>query len=124
MSGSVIASANLSAVVSKYLNEYGKEVTEAVNETVQDVAEKAAAELKTAGDFKGRKYRASWSTEVQKKVGYTDATVFNKKHYRLTYLLEFGHAKQNGGRTRSFPHIAPVNDKVAEMFETELQKRL
>lgn len=128
MSSSVINAANLQSVVSKYLEEYGKEVTNAVNETVQAVADNATAELKSAGTFKGRKYRGSWTNEVKKKAGYTDATVFNQKHYRLTHLLEFGHAIKRGGRkvgsAAAFPHIAPVNDKIGEMFEQELQKRL
>jgi hypothetical protein len=124
MANNVINSDRLQSAVSDILNEYGETVTEAVNECVQIVADKATAELKTAGSFKGRKYRGSWTNEVNERPGYTDAVVFNKRHYRLTHLLEFGHAKQNGGRTRAFEHIAPVNDKVAEMFETELKKKL
>lgn len=119
-----IKASSLESVVSKYLNEYGKEVYNAVNETTEAVAEKASTELKSAGSFKGRKYRGSWTYEVNKKAGYTDATVFNKRHYRLTHLLEFGHAKQNGGRTRAFPHIAPVNDQVGEWFVDELERKL
>lgn len=120
----VIQPAQMQTEIDKILKQFGENTTEVVNECVQTVAEKATAELKTAGTFKGRKYRGSWTNEVQQKPGYTDAVVFNKRNYRLTHLLEFGHAKQNGGRTRAFPHIAPVNDKVAEMFEKELMRKI
>ena len=124
MSNKSVTAVNFSSAVSQILSEYGEDVRFAVNDTVQAVAEQATAELKGAGDFKGVKYRRSWSNEIKQRPGYTDATVFNKKHYRLTHLLEFGHAKQNGGRTRAFAHIAPVNDKIGDMFEKELKARL
>lgn len=119
-----IAAVNFASAVKKILGEYGQDVSDAVNDSVETVAKQATQELKGAGTFRGSKYRKSWSFEVKKKTTYTDATVYNKRHYRLTHLLEFGHAKQNGGRTRAFPHIAPVNDKVEEMFEKELKARI
>lgn len=124
MRNSVIKPDQLQNAVNKLLQEYSTEVSGSVADCVRIVADKATAELKTAGGFNGTKYRASWANEVNDHVTYADATVFNKKHYRLTHLLEFGHAKQNGGRTRAFPHIAPVNDRIGEMFETELKNKL
>lgn len=49
---------------------------------------------------------------------------YNAKHYRLTHLLEFGHAKQNGGRTRAFPHIAEVNDWAQEEVEKRMEGKI
>lgn len=124
MGNTVIKPEQLQSAVNSLLKEYGDDVAVSVAECVQIVADKATAELKTAGGFAGTKYRASWTNEVNEHRTYTDATVFNKKHYQLTHLLEFGHAKQNGGRTRAFPHIAPVNDKIGEMFEKELKNKI
>lgn len=42
------------------------------------------------------------------------------KEYRLTHLLEKGHATRNGGRTRAFPHIK-YGDEYAK---SELPKRI
>lgn len=39
--------------------------------------------------------------------------------YRLTHLLENGHALRNGGRTRAFPHII-YGEKLAERRMQEL----
>lgn len=120
----VIKPEQLANTVNKLLQEYGDEVYKAVGEAVQEVADEATNELHTAGSFNGTKYRASWTNEVKKTATSADATVFNRRHYRLAHLLEFGHAKQNGGRTREFPHIAPINDKVEENFERKLRTLL
>ena len=120
----IIKPEQLEATVNKLLKEYGEDVRKAAGEAVKEVADEATNELHTAGSFRGTKYRASWTNEVKKTATSTDATVFNRKHYRLAHLLEFGHAKQNGGRTREFPHIAPINDKVPENFERKLRALL
>lgn len=49
---------------------------------------------------------------------------YNKKYYRLTHLLEFGHATRNGGRTKAIPHIRPTEDKYREKFVEELERKI
>lgn len=108
--------------VTKMLEEWDTSVMYAVNVAAKETAEEAAEMLHSAGDFKGKKYRKAWTvTSRQKSRGDVEQVVHNKKEYRLTHLLEFGHAKQNGGRTREFPHIAPVADKCPEIFERKLR---
>ena len=54
-------------------------------------------------------YRDNWTAKkTTASIGSVVWTVYNDKTYRLTHLLEHGHAKQNGGRTKAIPHIAPV----------------
>ncbi len=40
------------------------------------------------------------------------------------HLLEFGHALRKGGRTRAFPHIAPAEEKAAQILEKEVEAAL
>lgn len=47
--------------------------------------------------------------------------VHNKEHYRLTHLLEKGHAKRSGGRTRAIPHIAPAEEAAKEKFIQDVE---
>ena len=49
--------------------------------------------------------------------------VYNKKHYRLTHLLEYGHAIARGtGRTPAKPHIKAVDEMVQSDFVNRVVK--
>ena len=106
--------------VTTILDDFETDCYMAVYLAIKETAEEVVQMLKSAGEFRGNKYRKSWKAEVTQRRLYTSAVVHNVKHYRLTHLLEFGHAKQNGGRVRAFPHIEPINEKTAEMFEEKL----
>lgn len=104
--------------VGSMLEQFDAEVSKAVYVACDETCDWVVDQLRQAGEFKGKKYRRGWKKVIsQKSYGAVNAKVWNEKHYRLTHLLEFGHAKQNGGRVRAFVHIAPVNDKVPELFQ-------
>lgn len=70
-------------------------------------------------------YNSGWTKRKSRqktKLKGIQAIIWNEKHYRLTHLLEKGHAKVNGGRTRAFPHIAPVEDKCADGLVQNIRK--
>ncbi len=118
-----MASVNdLSAQINQALQIYGTFVNGEVLEIAKEVATDAAKELTTAGRFKDRTgdYRKGW--EAIK----TDRSwvVRNRTDYQLTHLLEKGHAKRNGGRTRKFVHIKPVERTAIEDFEAKVRSRL
>lgn len=114
---------DFSRAVSQMLTEWDEDVTEAVNVAAKETADEAAQTLHSAGEFGGTgRYKKGWTVTAKRRNRRdTEQIVHNKTEYRLTHLLEFGHAKQNGGRTRAFPHIAPVADKVPEIFERKLR---
>lgn len=119
-----ISAIQLKSSIDLMLREYGEEVRQIVPKVTKEVLVEASDELKSAGDFKGKKYRRSWTYDID-DFGYrVEGIVYNEKHYQLTHLLEFGHVKQNGGRTRAFPHIEPVNKQVQEKFEKKLIERI
>lgn len=121
MSGHVTCDAEkFSTTAHQMLEEFEGNCNTAVREAIVETADKIVEILKSAGDFGGTKYRRSWKSKIVQTRMSTQAIVHNAKHYRLTHLLEFGHAKQNGGRTRAFPHIEPINERSRDLFEEKL----
>lgn len=113
----IIDAMELRATVNEYLDKFGEAAVNSLTEAICLTADEVVKDLKKGGSYGGSgAYNASWTWTFERKSLYVSARVHNKKHYRLTHLLEFGHAKRNGGRTRAFPHIAPVNDRVPEIF--------
>lgn len=109
--------------ISKFIEEYTDEVREKVDAAVESVGKKTVEELKVGGDFIDRTgaYRKSWKVKIEKtRLGVT-ATVYAGQYY-LTQLLEFGHVKQNGGRTRAFPHISTAEENARALLEEEVRK--
>ena len=115
---------NLSQAMKGILTDYTDEITKVVTEVITEVSEEAANELHSAGSFQGHKYRAGWTSEVERRRLFNSATVYNKKHYRLTHLLEYGHATRNGGRTRESEHIAPINEEAQEKAVKKLKEAI
>lgn len=112
---------NLTQAFKDILTDYSDDVAEKVTEILSDVGRDAAHDLHTAGDFKDRtgKYRKGWTVTTEQKRTYAGIVVHNTKHYRIAHLLEYGHAVDNGrgnkdSSTKSYPHIAPINDKAVE----------
>ena len=120
-----VSPADLRNVVNGILSDYTDEVAEAADVAVAKTAAEAVTRLKKANaGFNDKKYSKGWTKKVTKHRLYSEATVYNKTQGHLTHLLEFGHALRNGGRADSFPHIAPVNDEVPDIFEDEFSSAL
>lgn len=116
---------SFSSVIQQYLDEYGDEVIEANETAVRKVAKDVTKELKKAGDFGGSgKYRKGLTFEVNKSNLSVEARVGAGRNAGLTHLLEYGHAKQNGGRTRAFSFVAPINDTVEQKYMKEMEELL
>jgi hypothetical protein len=119
---------NLADEVQKLLNEYGDVVNDALKEAIEETAKEAQQQLrsKNMGRKLWKKYPKGWSVQIKAGRLDVEGIVYNKDHYRLTHLLEFGHATRNGGRTKAFPHIAEVNafaqKDVLERLREKLQK--
>lgn len=116
---------SFSSVIQQYLDEYGDEVIEANETAVRKVAKDVTKELKKAGDFGGSgKYRKGLTFEVNKSNLSVEARVGAGRNAGLTHLLEYGHAKQNGGRTKAFNFVAPINDTVEQKYMKEMEELL
>ena len=105
------------------ITDLGREIARLERQAVRTVSEDVKAEIQSRAPVKTGKYKASWTvTKVEETAQSLVNTVHSAKHYRLTHLLENGHAKRGGGRTRSFPHIAP-GEALAEKELLEIAER-
>lgn len=116
----------LADVIRQALDEYGEEIEEAVNEAGKLTAKDVAKAIKGSNPgFNNHDYLQGWTQkETAKSRIKVEYTVYNRTRYQLAHLLEFGHAKKGGGRTRAFAHIKPVADKAGEIMEKHLEEIL
>lgn len=113
---------NLAQEISRNLKQYSSEVERKLQSSKKEVGQKAVKDLRNSGKFNDRtgSYRKGWKL---KKEG-NNYIVWNETDYQLTHLLEFGHALRNGGRSKAFTHIKPVEQMVINEFEAVVRKEL
>lgn len=129
-----IGAIDLTKTVNALFVSYGQDVNEVLYESMQNVADEAVKELKAVNKFASDghptgEYSKSWDkVEQQTSRLAKSVIVYNEEHYRLTHLLENGHALKRGGRTigsvKAYPHIYPVEQKVVKDFEKEVIERI
>lgn len=117
------------SAINAILADYKGVVDEQVEYATQKVAEEAAANVTSninGTDMKGKKYRKSIRTKkLTERDGHYSSTVYARPpYYRLTHLLEHGHATRNGGRTRLFPHWADAEQQAVRDYEALLRREL
>jgi len=107
------------------MNEYYGLVGEELKKAVKGAAKKTVKELRSTSPVKTGSYSKGWTVkQTEEKANRVMLVVHNKTDYQLTHLLENGHAKQNGGRTRKFPHIGKAESNSIDYLEQEIKRRL
>lgn len=125
MSGTRISVDQLADAVSDALEEYAKLADETMRKAVTDASKSVKNAIKEGAPVKSGKYAKSWSVKNTKVSSHAlEVTVYSRNRYQLAHLLEHGHAKRNGGRTRAQVHIAPAEQKGMEQLERDIRKGL
>lgn len=104
---------DLEKAIMDELMSYSEEVTEQLKADVKQVAKECVRDIKNNAPKLSGAYKKSWKL----KTAYEDyedirIVIYSPKHYRLTHLLEHGHAKVGGGRVEGKPHIGPATQKA------------
>lgn len=112
-----------SRAVGDILESYADKVGDALGDVIKEVATQAKKDLAASSPKRTGRYAKGWRTEDTGTRLAPGQTVYNTKP-GLPHLLEFSHALRGGGRSVAQPHIAPVNDKIPQLIEEGLEKRL
>lgn len=123
--GKTVSIDGLADAVMEELTEYSKLADETMRKAVKDAGKTVKDSIKESAPTKFGKYAKSWSVKNTKVTSHAlEVTVYSKNRYQLAHLLEHGHAKRNGGRTRAIVHIAPAEQKGIEQLEREIIRGL
>ena len=104
------------------IKEYTEDVEIGVRKAVDKTAREVLKEAQALAPKRTGEYAKTFTITKDDGYGVTRRIIWNKKHYRRVHLLEFGHAKVNGGRVRAFPHLRPAYDKHGARLPDELKR--
>ncbi len=107
------------------LNEYKDLAAGEMKKAVKSAGKTVKTESSNTAPVKtGRYAKSCVSRTTAETSSDIEVTVYSTSRYMLAHLLENGHAKRNGGRTRAFPHIAPAEEKGEEQLMGDIEKAL
>jgi hypothetical protein len=112
-------------VIMEGLQEYADLATDDLKKAVKKAGDEAKKDIQNNAPVKTGAYKKSWTVKTTKETSNAmEVVVHSKNRYQLAHLLEFGHAKRGGGRTKAIPHIAPAEQRAAELLEREVEAAL
>jgi len=116
----------LAAEIARELSKYSQKVVEKVNISSERIGKEAVKQLKRTSPKRTGEYAKSWTMTTETAVGQPHRRIIHVKapHYRLTHLLEYGHAKVGGGRVEGKPHIRPAEEMVIQEFVREVEEAI
>ena len=96
-------------LINEYLSNFSQEVTDGIKNGTQIIAKEVNAEIKSHITFKehSKEYVKAFRIKLTGDSQYNRSYTWHvaKGQYRLTHLLENGHALPQGGRAKEYPHI-------------------
>lgn len=123
--GQTVQIGELGDAIIETLEEYADLAAEDVKQAVKDAGEKVKKEIRANAPKDTGDYAKSWTVKKSKETSNSiTITVYSRNRYYLAHLLEFGHAKRNGGRVAGKSHIAPAEEKGILQLEEEIERSL
>ena len=123
--GKTVKIDDLDEEVMKGLTEYSKLATADMKKAVKKAGNDVRKEIQSTAPKETGAYAKSWAVKTTRESAEKlEVTVHSKNRYQLAHLLEFGHAKRGGGRTKAQPHIAPAEENGINALEKAIEKAL
>jgi hypothetical protein len=111
---------DLANEIVKAVKELSYELEAEIADIEDEVTKSAVKKLKQKSPKLTGDYAKGWT---RKKQG-NRYVIHNKTDYQLTHLLEYGHVKQDGGRTQAIPHIRPVEEETIQAYESKVEEAI
>ncbi len=116
---------SLSKEVMRELEKYKNVTTEDVKSAVKKTSDFIKKEIKKSAPKNTGNYSRSWKTKKTRETPRSlSMTVYTPTGYRISHLLEYGHAKRGGGRVSARVHIKPSEDEGIKRLEKEIKESL
>lgn len=119
--------ADLSKAIADELTLLQESSTQAVKQAAKETATDIRDDIRSSAPHgKSGRYAKSWRTRVTEETltSITYTVHAGPDGYRLAHLLEFGHAKRGGGRTKAISHIKPAEERGIQEFEEKIRSKL
>lgn len=124
-SGKKVSVDELADAVAEMLDDYADTTEQDMKKAVKAAGNTVKKAIGDGAPVKTGKYAKSWAVKTTKETANAlEVTVHSRNRYQLAHLLEHGHAKRNGGRTRAIPHIAPAEQKGIEQLKRDIERSL
>lgn len=126
MSQKVLKGVDLGDAIMRELNAYSEGLAVEMDNAAKRNAKKLRAMLIDSSPQDTGAYGSDWKVkEIPSKIPNQPSRyiVHNATKYRLTHLLEFGHAKKDGTeRVKAQPHIAPARDEIEKQYLKDMEE--
>lgn len=113
---------DLAKTIESEVRNWTKDVVDDIDDIKKDITKNGVKQLRGSSPKRTGDYAKNWTSQ---KLKNGDQVIYQKAPtYRLTHLLEKGHAKRNGGRVAPKVHIAPVEEELVANYISRVEKRL
>ena len=114
----------LAVAIEQYLREYTSDVSAAIAQEIESTAKEIKDDIVARSPEATGEYKRGWRIKKQDRQGVVSRIIHNAAKPGLVHLLEHGHAKRGGGRTRAFPHVRPAAEPRLEAMAEHIRQIL
>lgn len=126
MSAKTLKGVDLGDAIMRELQAYSEGLVTELDNAAKRNAKKLRQTIMEASPEDTGHYRTGWRVkEIPSKTSTQPSryVVHNATSYRLTHLLEYGHAQKDGTeRVKAQPHIEPARDAIEAQFQQEIEE--
>lgn len=126
---SIISVDQLSEALGDLLNTYNREIITATKSEAKKAIDKLVRDTKATapvGHRRSHHYKNSITSrkEMETDLGIEYLWYVKGSDYRLSHLLEHGHATRNGGRSKAYHFIQNATDPIIESYIKAIEEAI